>query len=82
MGYELNKPRAPFNNYDEKNAKFRATENEIANYMANDTLPGSRPFKATHGDRYKRSTKQNNTDYNVNPSQERLYKSGSTYSVN
>ena len=53
------KQRAAFNNYAETNAKFRATENEIANYMAlNEVLPnisGARPFKATHGDRYKRS---------------------------
>ena len=78
----MNKQRAPFNNYAETNANFRATENEIANYMANDTQPGSRPFKATHGDRYRRSSKQNNTNYNTKHSPERLYKNDSTYSVN
>lgn len=61
MNFETNKQRAPFNNYAEANNKFRATENEIShNYMAqNEILPnisGARPFKATHGDRYKRST--------------------------
>lgn len=59
MSVGVKKQRAAFNNYAETNAKFRATENEIANYMAlNDNLPnisGARPFKATHGDRYKRS---------------------------